>query len=143
MGLAGRHLSGHTRTLQFDPAVLAARMRETCPEVVFACLMGSACDGAVKPGSDVDLALYLESPPTLDLYGRVDEPVQSVAPGAFCDVGWLHRAEPVYRFEALKGRLLFTREDETFASFFSLTCREYEEQLADYERQYAYRTGIR
>ena len=64
------------------------------------------------------------------------------APGAYCDIGFLNHAEPVYRFEALRGRLLFTRNVETYLRFFSLTCREYESQLADYERQYRYRAGM-
>jgi len=49
------------------------------------------------------------------------------------------RAEPAYRFEALKGRLLFARDHERFLDAFSLACREYESQIYDYERQAGYR----
>ena len=62
-----------------------------------------------------------------------------MAPRAEADVGFLNRAEPVYRFEALKGKVLFCRDQETYVKFFSLTCREYESQIADYERQRQYR----
>ena len=55
------------------------------------------------------------------------------------DIGILNGAEPIYRFEALKGRLLFCRDEERYLDFFSLTCREYESQIADYERQRRYR----
>ena len=141
MSLARRHLSRHTTTISFDPQALAEGIRGECPEVVFALLMGSARDGRVELGSDVDLAVYADQPPNLDLHGRLVETVEAVAPGAHCDVGWLKRAEPVYRFESLRGRLLFTRNREAYLRFFSLTCREYEDQLADYERQHHHRTG--
>ena len=62
-------------------------------------------------------------------------------PGGNGEIGFLNDAEPVYRFEALKGRLLFTRDRNEYLSFFALTCREYESQLVDYERQYRYRMG--
>jgi hypothetical protein len=45
----------------------------------------------------------------------------------------------VYRFEALKGRLLFARDRDFLAEFHSLTCREYETQMIHYARQRRYR----
>ncbi len=139
MSLSKQHLSGHTAPLHFDVTALAAALREACPEVLFAFLLGSSRNGCVAVGSDVDLALYVEERYAFDLYSRAADVVAGFVPKAHCDIGLLRRAEPVYRYEALKGRLLFTRDLEAYIRFFSLTCREYESQLADYERQYRYR----
>ena len=87
----------------------------------------------------MDIAVYIEGKPDFEFYRRAYEAVSSVVPGAEPDVGILNRAEPVYRFEALKGRLLFSRDTERYLDFFSLTCREYERQMADYQRQWEYR----
>ena len=118
---------------------LGDMLRERIPAASFALLIGSARDGRVPPGGDVDLAFYLYERPTLDFYTRVEQTVEELVSGITCDVGVLNEAEPVYRFEALKGRLFFVREPEVYARFFSLTCREYESQMADYERQRRYR----
>ena len=62
----------------FDIDQLAEAIRRRCPEVVFALLHGSASDGAVKPGSDVDIALYLDRKPTLDIYSKVYEAARAM-----------------------------------------------------------------
>jgi predicted nucleotidyltransferase len=125
--------------MEFDMEQLAVALNTACPEVIFALLHGSAKDGRVGTDSDVDVALFLEDAPNLELYRRAQDAVHSVIPDAEADIGVLNHAEPVYRFEALKGRLLFCRDQETYLSFFTRTCREYEEQIADYERQHKYR----
>lgn len=102
--------------------------------------MGSAKDGVVGPNSDLDLALFLLTAPSLTLYETVGRIVAShVGAGIRADIGILNQAEPVYRFEALKGRLLFCRDEERWLDFYSVTCRLYEHQMADYARQRRYR----
>ncbi|MCF6174391.1 MAG: nucleotidyltransferase domain-containing protein [Victivallaceae bacterium] len=125
----------------FDPDKLAAAMENDCPEVLFVLLHGSTAEsGLVKPGSDIDIAVYLDRPIDLDLYSRIASVVSRATDDiAEPDIGILNKEDPVYRFEALTGRLLFTRDDELYHSFFSLTCREYESQLVDYEIQRKYR----
>ncbi|MBE0536456.1 MAG: nucleotidyltransferase domain-containing protein [Phycisphaerae bacterium] len=125
--------------MRFDVDKLTTAVRQACPEAVFAFLHGSARDGDIREGGDIDIALYLEGPTTLEILGRVIRAVEELAPGVRCDCGVLNRADCVYRFEALKGRMLFCRDEEKYAGFFSLTCREYEYQMADYERQHRYR----
>jgi predicted nucleotidyltransferase len=125
--------------MKFDVDRLADLLKKQCPQICFALLHGSARDGQVKRGGDIDLALFIEGKPVLDLYERVCMLVEAIAAGARCDVGILNNAEPVYRFEALKGRLLFYRDEERYLHFFSVTCREYESQVADYQRQQRYR----
>jgi predicted nucleotidyltransferase len=139
MSLSRAHLSTHREALTVNLDDLAARLEETCPEVVFALVMGSGREGVIAVGSDLDLAVFVDGRASFDLLRRIVAAGEAAAPGVHCDVGVLNRAEPVYRFEALKGRLLFTRDQEQFVSFFSLTCREYESQMADYERQFRFR----
>jgi len=125
--------------MTFDIDKLADSLEKACPQAVFALLHGSAKNGFVREGADVDIAVYIEGKPDFEFYRRAYAAVSSVAAGAEPDVGILNRAEPVYRFEALKGRLLFSRDMEKYLDFFSLTCRLYEGQMADYQRQWEYR----
>ena len=139
MSLSQRESSAGRSGGAFDPAILGAALREECPEVEFALLMGSARDGCIPPGGDLDLAVFLADGLNLDLVERITAAVQRVVPGSDVDIGCFNRAEPVYRFEALKGRLLFARDQDRFLDAFSLTCREYESQMRHYERQARYR----
>lgn len=139
MGLSAKHLGENFVPVHFDPGMLAAAMEEQLPGVVFCFLMGSAVSGTVEAYSDLDLAFFLDEKPSFGFYRKAMDAVRSVVPNVRCDVGILNDAEPVYRFEALKGKLLFARDMERYVSFFSLTCREYESQMFDYERQLGYR----
>ncbi len=139
MSLSKQHLAPNKTTVSFDPAHLARALEEHFPSLTFALLMGSAVKGTVAPGSDIDLALYLSSKPKLSFYSLFPDAVNAIVPNVRVDFGILNHAEAIYRFEALKGRLLFTRDPEIYYEFFSRTCREYEMQMADYERQLTYR----
>lgn len=139
MGISRAHLNTHKGNVEFDVKQLADIIKSRYKDVSFCLLFGSAADGRVAEGSDVDLAFYLSEPTSLDFYSSIAETVDEVIPGVRCDIGILNRTEPVFRFEALKGKLLFARDMEQYASFFSLTCREYESQMFDYERQRQYR----
>ncbi|MBW8014690.1 MAG: nucleotidyltransferase domain-containing protein [Planctomycetes bacterium] len=125
--------------MKFDTDKLSNALQSACPGVIFAFLHGSAKDGCVNPGSDIDIALYLSGAASLEIYTAAADAVRQVSPDAEPDIGILNNAEPIYRFEALKGKLLFSRDMETYLYFFSLTCREYESQIADYQRQHKYR----
>ncbi len=139
MGLSRKHLAENFVPVHFDSEQLASILEEQLPEVVFCFLMGSSVSGTVKAYSDLDLAFYLYEKPSYGFYGKAMDVVRSVVPDVRCDVGILNDTEPVYRFEALKGKLLFTRDMEQYAGFFSVTCREYESQMFDYEKQRRYR----
>ena len=125
--------------MHFDPDQLASVLEKKLSEVIFCFLMESSVSGTVKAYSDLDLAFYLSEKPSYKFYGKAMDVVRSVVPDVRCDIGVLNAAEPVYRFEALKGKLLFTRDEEFYTAFFSRTCREYESQMFDYERQRRYR----
>ena len=125
--------------MKFDIAALSKALQTACPQVTFALLHGSAKDGEAKEGSDIDIALYIDGKPTFEILRKAMDAVYELGPQAKPDVGILNNAEPVYRFEALKGKLLFGRDRAKYAEFFSLTCREYECQIVDYQRQHNYR----
>lgn len=139
MPLSKRYLDTNTKPVFFDPDELGAALESACGEAVFAYLMGSSVSGEVKPHSDLDLAFYLTGKPELDLYDRVFDVCEGYVGGIRVDVGMLNGSEPVYRFEALKGRLLFCRDEEVWLRFYSVTCREYEHQMFHYEKQLLYR----
>lgn len=139
MAFSKRYIDKNYDQLHFDPETLSTSIQEKFTEVVFAYLLGSAFPGNVQPYSDLDLAVYLEKKPDLSFYTELQQLCTQVVGPVRCDVGILNDADPVYRFEALKGHLLFTRDREKWLTFYSRTCREYEHQLYDYEKQRLYR----
>jgi predicted nucleotidyltransferase len=140
MGISKRHLNPNTEAVSFSIEDLAKSLQEKFPEIIFAYLMGSAVYGIIKPHSDLDLAFYLEDRPDLRFYSEVQELCEKKIGNIRCDTAILNHAEPVYRFEALKGKLLFARDQETWLRFYSVTCRQYESQMFHYEKQLCYRT---
>ena len=140
MPLSKRHIDTQSHPVTFDVSALGDDFKREVQDIEFALLMGSARDGIVRPHSDLDLALFLREKPSLNLYERVECLAhRQVGPSVRVDIGILNQAEPVYRYEALKGKLLFCRDEEQWLNFYSVTCRLYEHQIADYERQHRYR----
>ena len=109
------------------------------PHIVFALVMGSASKGVIVKHSDLDLAVYLDEKIEWEQIASLMQSVGELHQDVRCDLGVLNNAEPIYRYEALKGRLLFTRDQERWLTFYSVTCREYETQMYYYERQLQYR----
>ena len=123
-----------------DVEKLAGMLKTACPEAKFAFLFGSAKDGVLPVGADLDVGLYVDAPHDFGLYNRAMEAVENSVPGVEPDISVVHMdSDVVLRFEILKGRKLFVRDLETYLDFFSLTCREYEDTMASYERQRRYR----
>ena len=143
MGLSKHYIDTQREAHEFSPERLAVELRARVPGIIFAYVMGSSAGCVVRPHGDLDLAVYIEGEPSLELYETVQEVVDEVVGPVRCDLGILNRAEPIFRFEALKGRLLFSRDEELRISFYSLTCREYEHQMFDYEKQRRYRMEAR
>jgi predicted nucleotidyltransferase len=128
--------------MQVDTEKLGKQLEQKCPEIVFALLHGSGSKGELDKNSDIDIAVFLSGKEDLDFYKKIYAVVEKFARGRDIDVGVLNNADPVYRFEALKGYLLMCRDKDKFAEFFSRTCREYEYQIADYQRQKQYRKKV-
>jgi len=137
--LSKRYIDEQDVDVPVDFDGLRALFVETYDQVVFTLVMGSATQGTVQSHSDLDLAIYASRPLSLDERVSMIRHVSDLHQGVRCDLGMLRLAEPVYRFEALKGRLLFTRDQETWLRFYSVTCREYESQMFHYEKQRCYR----
>ena len=121
--------------MKFEIDKLASQLKDSCPEIDFALLHGSSAKGVISPGSDLDLALWLNCPISLAIYNKVFDAVQQAVGYVETDPGILNTGDIVYRFEALKGELLFARDQEQYLDFYSLTCRMYEDQMYRYEYQ--------
>lgn len=107
---------------------------ESIPDIVAVWAFGSARDGQLRWGSDVDIGVLMARPPTfdeqLDLLGRLQGALQLDE----VDLVILNEANAILRFEAVSGRRLFVRDLPALAEFVSLTAREYEDEMAQYAR---------
>lgn len=110
--------------------------------IEYAMVFGSARDGIVRAGSDLDIAVSLARADAqsidrlLEIVGKVEE-----AFAVTCDLTVLNTAGTVLRHEALKGRVLFVRpgREDDFSEFYVRACAEYEDLMAWRARQLAYR----
>ena len=130
-----------TDVKRIDVQRLAAVL-EGIEDVEYAMIFGSAQDGVVRAGSDLDVAVWLTQADgrMIDRLAQIVGKIED-AFAVSCDLVVLNTAGPVLRHEALKGRILFVRpncEDE-FSEFYVRTCAEYEDLMAWRARQLAYR----
>ncbi|MCK9421329.1 MAG: nucleotidyltransferase domain-containing protein [Bacteroidales bacterium] len=126
----------------FDIYNLALILEQQFPEVLFAYIFGSAKEGSVRAGGDVDIAVWVKNPVNkMDLIPRLTGIVESITQGVSCDLILFNEAGSQLAFEALQGRLLFVREEamDIYSGFYSLTCREYEDTIAWMKKQLQYR----
>ncbi len=128
-------MSGLTdaRSRAIDWQDVAHVWRET-PEVIAAWAFGSARSGHVGPGSDIDIAVLFESPPSLEAQIALLGKLQAALQFEDIDLVVLNDANPILRFEAISGRSLFCRDLGRRAEFASLTAREYEDEIALWQR---------
>jgi len=89
------------------------------PAVVAAYLFGSEAAGKARPDSDVDIAVLLRpgsshgpSDANLDVDLALSERLRAALRGRRVDVVVLDRAPLSLAFEAVKGELLFSRDDD-------------------------------
>src|SRR5690348_9590835 len=103
------------------------------PWVVAAWLFGSAQDGEVRPGSDVDVAVLAEPRPSWTELAELQSDL-SLSCGHEVDLVVLNGTSSVLRMEALRGKPIFCRDPERRAVFASRAAMEYEEDMALAER---------
>ena len=139
MPLSKHYIDDHEGNVPVDEAGLREFLVRDYPQIVFAYVMGSAKDGVIGPHGDLDLAVYCSAKLTLERRCSLVEAVEAMHRGIRCDLGTLNGAEPVYCYEALRGKLLFVRERERWLQFYSRTCRQYESQMFHYRKQLTYR----
>ncbi len=119
-------MKGEPVKVNFDR--LAAFFRSDS-NIACASVFGSAADGTVAPGSDLDIAVLFREPPAageaiLRYYTSLCDAVPEVESVDFIN---LNRANPILAFEALRGRMCCKNDPDATAAFTSLTCREYED----------------
>ncbi|MDR1022526.1 MAG: nucleotidyltransferase domain-containing protein [Prevotellaceae bacterium] len=128
-------------TKNIDIPLIAQKIREHFSDISFAYIFGSSQGGVVKSGSDVDVAVYYTGS---DVFARfaVEAQVENVVGNAIpIDVVVLQKADPVLAFEALKGKLLFVRDEnmEEYTNFYTRTCRLYEDEIYWMKKRLEYR----
>ncbi|MEW6219546.1 MAG: nucleotidyltransferase domain-containing protein [Thermodesulfobacteriota bacterium] len=114
---------------RIEPRAIA-RCLAPFPQVVAAWLFGSAQDGVVRPGSDLDIALLFASVPDLPLLADLRTALQQGLAIEEIDLAVLNQAGPVLAFEALRGVLVLCRDQDVVADFASLTARSWEDEMA-------------
>jgi predicted nucleotidyltransferase len=128
------------REIYFSPEKTADSIKKKLPFIDFAFLFGSAKNGVISPGADLDIAICFERNTHInfDNITKVISVIEEQHSGIECDLGILNTAGPIFCFEVLKGRLLFVRENKLveYTDFYSRTCREYEETMSSYKRYY-------
>jgi predicted nucleotidyltransferase len=112
-------------------------------EIAFAYIFGSAQDGVVMEGSDLDVAIYLVGKEvSLDLRLQIIKELEKVVPAiSNYDLVVLNSANSILAMQALQGKQLFVRDEyrDLFAGFYSLTCRQYEDDIFWMKKQLEYR----
>lgn len=127
--------------VKVDINQILAVLRNT-PEIIGAWIFGSAKEGNIKRGSDLDIGILFDANYKKDLVLKLhSEFVKNTAIDKF-DIIDLNTANSILRFEAISGNLIYTKDDskseERIIEFFSLTCREYEDEMALIEKGWKY-----
>ena len=99
------------------------------PQVVAVWVFGSAQTGSVGVGSDLDVGVLFDRPPSLDQRADLRADLQQAAELDDIDLVVLNGASAVLRFEAVSGRPVYCRDAARRAEFVSLTAREAEDEL--------------
>ena len=139
MPLSKHYLDMHAVDVPVNFNGMAEFLRQEYPEISFALVMGSAAKGIIGKNSDLDIAVYYDKQLNWKKLSAIMQSLSDMHQDIRCDLGLLNNAEVVYRYEALKGRLLFFRDQECWLRFYSQTCREYETQMYHYQKQLQYR----
>lgn len=106
---------------------------EQNPKIVAAWAFGSAQDGTVREGGDVDTAVLTTSPLTFNEQLTLLGQLQAALHIDEIDLILLNEANPILRFEAVAGKRLFCRDLSAMAGFVSLAAREYEDEMAQWQ----------
>jgi len=106
------------------------RFLSTRRDVVFAVVFGSAQDGTVLPGSDLDLGICFDPRPGPDALVTLLTEIADLLPFDGIDLTDLTTADPILAFEAISGRFLCRNSPEGTAEAYSRICREYEDAMA-------------
>jgi len=121
---------------------LASELYKQFPEVLFAYVFGSAKTGEIRPGSDIDVAVWIINPDMkMKLIPKLVGLVESFTQRATCDLVFLNDVGDQLAFEVLQGNILFIRDEarDLHSGFYSETCRNYEDHIVWMKKQLQYR----
>jgi predicted nucleotidyltransferase len=132
--------------MRFDRNILAEKLK-TLPEIAFAYIFGSAQNGTIKKGSDLDIAVYLvekakNNDERIKLHLKIIQLLESAVPGfGNFDVVVLNDSGTILGMQALQGTLLFVKpeHEDLYADYYSYTCRKYEYDSFWMKKQLEYR----
>ncbi len=106
-----------------------------CHDVAAAIVFGSAQNGLVRDGGDLDVAvLYRRTPSPNRLFELMAEITETIEFDNV-DLVCLNKAGTVLAFETLNGTVICRNDRELLATFSSLVAREYEDEMAQLDRQ--------
>jgi len=109
-------------------------------KIDFALLFGSSQDGfLIRDTADIDIAVHLSERPTPDMLAEIVGLCQGALQYDNIDIVVLNTSDPILAFEALSGRRLACMDEEAYLSFFSRTCRQFEDEMQRIERSLSYR----
>ena len=101
-------------------SALTTILEQQFPEVLFAYIFGSASEGSIREGGDVDIALWISDPKIrMELIPRITGTVDMFTHGSPCDLIVLNDAGSLLAFEAYRvGYFLSGRKQWTFIQGF-------------------------
>lgn len=120
-----------------------ANVLQKIDAIAFAFIFGSSQDEVVNEGSDIDVAVYLiENIIDFDFRIQIVNELDKLIPNfSNYDLVVLNTANSVLAMQAIQGKLLFVKNEhkELYADFYSLTCRQYEDDIFWMKKQLEYR----
>jgi predicted nucleotidyltransferase len=120
-----------------------AKALQKFDEIAFAIIFGSSKDEIVNDGSDIDIAVYLIKNETeLDLRLKIIAELENIITSfSNYDLVILNTANSILAMQAIKGKLLFVKDGykDLYASFYSQTCRQFEDDSFWMKKQLEYR----
>jgi predicted nucleotidyltransferase len=115
----------------------AEKVWQAYPALIAVWSFGSAQDGRIAFGSDLDIALLFAESPKFETLCNIRADLQEVLELEDIDLMNLNTASVISAMEAISGTSLFCRDLGQRAEFASLTSRQYEDDMAQLRRHYS------
>ena len=112
----------------------AQKVWEKNSSIVASWSFGSAKDGIVVQGSDLDIAVLFFSLPNLEQLAELRADLQDALEFDTIDLMILNTAGTISAIQAVSGKALFCCNRSKRAEFVSLVSRQYEDDMAFFEK---------
>ncbi|AEN73156.1 DNA polymerase beta domain protein region [Rhodothermus marinus SG0.5JP17-172] len=99
------------------------------PNVLAGWVFGSAREGTVRPGGDLDIGVLVEDPHAWDALAELRACLQEATGVDAIDLVVLNEAHPFLQFEAISGREVWCRDRERVTDFVVRVARAYEDAM--------------